>query len=406
MYASSPRPFGRPFGVIVALVGLWTGVAAAAFTTFESGQVRPLAMSPDGTRLFAVNTPDNRLEIFTSDGRRAGPHRLGAGRPRAGRRRGADERRGLGGEPPLRLRQHRRRRDQPAARHAHPAGRRRAARHRVRRPRAGTAPSSPRRTAGRTASVAPQLTTAGVERAPTSGSSTPPTSARPRRNAAHHRRRCSATRRARSRSRPTAARSTPPSSTPATGRPRCRRALVCNGGAGAAPCTVERRRACRAACRLPNTNFQGIAQPEVGLIVKFNASVNHWRDELGRNWNNAVRFTLPDNDVFAINANAGTPAQTAFFAGVGTVLFNMVANPVSGKVYVSNTDARNEVRFEGPGDVRAAPPCAAICTRRASPCSTARTCCRGTSTSTSTTPWCPRRPAERRRAWRRRWAWR
>jgi len=26
--------------------------------------VRPLALSPDGTRLFAVNTPDNRLEIF------------------------------------------------------------------------------------------------------------------------------------------------------------------------------------------------------------------------------------------------------------------------------------------------------------------------------------------------------
>ncbi len=38
--------------------------AAPAFTTFESGQVRPLALSPDGKHLFAVNTPDNRLEIF------------------------------------------------------------------------------------------------------------------------------------------------------------------------------------------------------------------------------------------------------------------------------------------------------------------------------------------------------
>ena len=27
----------------------------------------------------------------------------------------------------------------------------------------------------------------------------------------------------------------------------------------------------------------------------------------------------------------------------------MAVNPVSGKVYVSNTEARNEVRFEGPG---------------------------------------------------------
>jgi len=32
------------------------------FTVFESGQVRPLALSPDN-HLFAVNTPDNRLEI-------------------------------------------------------------------------------------------------------------------------------------------------------------------------------------------------------------------------------------------------------------------------------------------------------------------------------------------------------
>src|SRR5512143_585508 len=36
----------------------------ASFTLFESGQVRPLAMSPDKQHLFAVNTPDNRLEIF------------------------------------------------------------------------------------------------------------------------------------------------------------------------------------------------------------------------------------------------------------------------------------------------------------------------------------------------------
>jgi len=38
--------------------------AAPAFTLFESGQVRPLALSPDGKLLFACNTPDNRLEIF------------------------------------------------------------------------------------------------------------------------------------------------------------------------------------------------------------------------------------------------------------------------------------------------------------------------------------------------------
>jgi DNA-binding beta-propeller fold protein YncE len=42
--------------------------AASAFVAFESGHVRPLALSADGDRLFAVNTPDNRLEIFDIDG--------------------------------------------------------------------------------------------------------------------------------------------------------------------------------------------------------------------------------------------------------------------------------------------------------------------------------------------------
>src|SRR5262249_59384392 len=44
---------------------------------------------------------------------------------------------------------------------------------------------------------------------------------------------------------------------------------------------------------------------------------------------------------------------TQFFAGVGTILFDMITNPVSGKIYVTNTEARNETRFEGPGTVAA-----------------------------------------------------
>ena len=51
----------------------------------------------------------------------------------------------------------------------------------------------------------------------------------------------------------------------------------------------------------------------------------------------------------AIDANANPPVQSASFATVGTVLFDMAVNPVSGKVYVTNTDAHNEVRFEGSG---------------------------------------------------------
>ena len=34
------------------------------FTAFESGQVRPLAITPDKKYLLATNTPDAKLEIF------------------------------------------------------------------------------------------------------------------------------------------------------------------------------------------------------------------------------------------------------------------------------------------------------------------------------------------------------
>lgn len=36
----------------------------AQFTNFEAQQTRPICLSPDGTRLFAVNTPDGRLSVF------------------------------------------------------------------------------------------------------------------------------------------------------------------------------------------------------------------------------------------------------------------------------------------------------------------------------------------------------
>jgi DNA-binding beta-propeller fold protein YncE len=99
----------------------------------------------------------------------------------------------------------------------------------------------------------------------------------------------------------------------------------------------------------PLTNFEGKRAPETGLIVKFNNASGHWEDELGRNWDAAVRFRLPDQDVFSIDANALT--QKAAFSHVGTTLFNMVTNPRTGKLYVSNTEAINNVRFEGPGVV-------------------------------------------------------
>ena len=97
----------------------------------------------------------------------------------------------------------------------------------------------------------------------------------------------------------------------------------------------------------PATNFEGKNAPETGLIVKFNNMSGHWEDRLGRNFDGGVPFHLPDRDVFAIDAQ--TLIEKASFTHVGTTLFNMVTNPRTGNLYVSNTESPNHVRFEGPG---------------------------------------------------------
>jgi len=97
----------------------------------------------------------------------------------------------------------------------------------------------------------------------------------------------------------------------------------------------------------PAADSAGEPAPEVGLIVKYNNADGHWEDELGRVWDNSVRFQLPDTDVFAVDA--GSLNTTASLAHVGTTLFNMLVNPASGNLYVSNTESFNNARFEGPG---------------------------------------------------------
>jgi DNA-binding beta-propeller fold protein YncE len=101
----------------------------------------------------------------------------------------------------------------------------------------------------------------------------------------------------------------------------------------------------------PSTNAEGRPAPEVGEIVKWNGT--HWVDALGRSRDQYVRLSLPDKDVFVLDAMANPPRQlpgaAGFFQGVGTILYTMAVNPVNGKVYVANTEANNTDRFEGPG---------------------------------------------------------
>jgi DNA-binding beta-propeller fold protein YncE len=103
----------------------------------------------------------------------------------------------------------------------------------------------------------------------------------------------------------------------------------------------------------PFTNASGDPAPAPALIVKYRIGTPdglfHWLDESGRVWDTHMRFALPDKDVFAIDASLAVPAEkpAQVASGVGTLLFNLAVNPVSGKVYAANLEARNDVRFEG-----------------------------------------------------------
>src|SRR5262245_16599327 len=346
----------------VLAVAVALTASAASFVEFESGQVRPLALSPDRTRLFALNTPDNRLEIFdvgatgglvhtgsvpvglepVAVAARTNPEvwvvnhlsdsvsivDLSGPQPRVIRTLlVGDEPRdivfaGTGGNRAFITTAHR----------------------------------------GQNSGVPPtDLTTAGLGRADvwvfdatnlgTALGGTPLT-------------------------RLTFFGDTPRALAASPSGNRVYAAVFhsgnrtaaiselgpCNDAGGAAnntvapPCTVNGV-TLPGGTPNPDTNVQNVKGPEVGLIVKVNPVSGHFEDRLGRNWDPTLRFTLPDEDVFVIDATASPPAPpsmgTQFFSGVGTILFNMITNPVTGRIYVTNTEARNEIRFEGPGTVAA-----------------------------------------------------
>ncbi len=124
---------------------------------------------------------------------------------------------------------------------------------------------------------------------------------------------------------------------------------VCNGFTGAGPCTTPGGATAPGGLPGPNANAAAAAAPETSLIVKFDPPTGQWLDVLGRDWDAVVPFDLPDHDVFAIDADSFASIAPAPFDHVGTILFNMALNPTSGKLYVSNQEAPNLTRFEGPG---------------------------------------------------------
>ena len=98
----------------------------------------------------------------------------------------------------------------------------------------------------------------------------------------------------------------------------------------------------------PNNNINGDTRPDTGAMVKFDGT--NWLDADGTNWSSFVNFNLPDHDVFSINANTLAANSVVEYDHVGTILFNMAVNPVTGMVYVTNTELPNHIIFEGPGN--------------------------------------------------------
>jgi len=93
----------------------------------------------------------------------------------------------------------------------------------------------------------------------------------------------------------------------------------------------------------PTDSADGVSQPDSGLILRFDGS--NWVDADGNVRSGFVPFSLPDYDVFEIDAVALTESRR--ISGVGTVLFNIVASPVDDTLYVTNLNSRNHVRFAG-----------------------------------------------------------
>jgi len=336
------RSFLRGLAVTTLLVGTAIAPARAEFVNFESGHTRPLALAPDGTLLFAVNTPDNRLSIFTVDG---------SGLT-------------LAAEIPVGL--------EPVAVATRANGTSGALEAWVVNHLSDSvsvvevaAGDLPRSRVIRTLLVGDEPR--DVVFAGTSDARAFVTTARRGQNL-------------------------PPGLEARLDDPGLGRALVwvfdaeaTGAPLGGTPLTVlelfgDAPRALgvspdgttvyAAIFHSGNTTttidpvaveFDGGYPPlpsdspffgeelDRALIVRRDPVSGQWRDELGRDFSPRVKLALPDSDVFAIDADADPPvlkSGTNTFAAVGTTLFNVAVRPGTGSIFVTNQEARNEVRFE------------------------------------------------------------
>jgi DNA-binding beta-propeller fold protein YncE len=97
-------------------------------------------------------------------------------------------------------------------------------------------------------------------------------------------------------------------------------------------------------------------QANHSLVVRKNAA-GQWMDDNGGNWTNLVSgnapgkariagWDMPDRDVAMINANSPSTATVTYKQTLGNILMAMSVRPGTGEVFVVGTDATNEKRFE------------------------------------------------------------
>lgn len=82
--------------------------------------------------------------------------------------------------------------------------------------------------------------------------------------------------------------------------------------------------------------------PKVGLIVNF--SSGHWRDESGKLWDSKIKYTVPLVEL--VQFDAASKAITRVNGDLATIMLATAVNPVTGAAAVTGTYARIEQRFE------------------------------------------------------------
>lgn len=83
--------------------------------------------------------------------------------------------------------------------------------------------------------------------------------------------------------------------------------------------------------------------PRVALIIRQDAA-GDWRDETGKLWNAKAKFQMSESDVVELDADARTVLRAR--GDLATLNLGLDVNPLDGRVATTGTEARNAVRFE------------------------------------------------------------